>query len=244
MKQLRTHSILIAILAGFVGLVLTGYLVWCAILTDRVATNKGDISSLEENVKVINTDVSTLTGDVIILQEDVTIINNEIGELNASIDGTAKLVASKVRLSANVDNLTNTENLPFDTLFFDTDALFNTTSHEWTVDRDGGWFLTGCGTWDLTSMPDFSPAIANFDIQIQIYINDAFSAFLSTSAFSINSTFVQQWTCGSQLLELTAGTTVALRVQARLFPVTIVNSYLSGGPFATTMASLSLWGLT
>lgn len=232
----RVKLLFIAVFLTMVGLGLfaAGFITWDSILTPalgRSSTNEDDISALEDEVDTLTTTVTN----------NYNTLSNEIAALNNTVIVNENLIISKMRLSANAINVSSSVNFPFNFATYDAYNLYDNTTKQWVTNMNGYWELVTCIVWSFSTMPGF-PATDEYDLQLQVFVDGAFNSFMSVFHGPANTSLTQQTVCGTDTFNLTTGQNVTMRVQARIFPATLVESDISGGIFAPTRAIFQYLG--
>lgn len=209
-----------AIWLSMLTILVLGYLAWLIIITVLYKPN----GNTEE---IINT----------------TIVYNDT-YINTSMIG----VVSQVYLGSSTINISNSVNVPFDMVVSDPFSLYNTSSYSWTTDRRGYWDFDACVIFDETDIPPL-PTNLTYDFQLQMYVDGSFpgnaGAFLfvlTEASYGIIPNAVQKMVCGTNTFLLNASQTLSMRVQTRIYPLTVVPSALTGGAFSATRATFKFVG--
>lgn len=169
--------------------------------------------------------------------------NPNTGEVSPAISATGvSAIISAVSLAAAGLSVANTVNVPFDNVIEDDLGQWDTVNDHFVAANDGVYEFKASVVFDQTATASF-PTALKYDHQLQVFIDGGFNNFLyiRTDVGDGANTW-QEYAAGSQILRLTAGQTIALRVQTRIFPATIVTSELDGGAFLPTGASLTYLG--
>jgi hypothetical protein len=249
----RNRDILFGLLLLLLLLTSIGLMAWTIVQQTHIHHNHHDAKRNHRKVNDVRDKCEAINET---LQEcNCTELNQQIGELdelfitlNSTVYQERQAVLAKVSMTPGSALVNNTENFPFDNEHHDPFDLFNTTTHEWTADRDGWWKFLACVTFDRANTPGFDSAIAH-DHQLQVWINDAFTTqglfadIFTHHAFNdTEPELPQQVVCGENVYQLDTGDTLALRVQTRLYSATILVSSVDGGLFVATRASLYFIG--
>jgi len=227
-SRLNAHYFtLVALVVAFV-VVGAGLIAWCGILTPalpRSRTNKGDISDLQKLIDELTANI-TAVNDTVADNEDA--------------------VVSKVMLTPSGTIVPPGANVPLDNIIYDPFGLYDLVNYRWIADRDGLFEFSACISFDLGSTPGF-PTATGFDLQLQVFQDGSISTeglFLNvyTALGSAVGPFTQRAVCGINVYNMTLNSTLELRTQTRIIPVTIVNSSIDGGVFASTRGYLRYLG--
>jgi hypothetical protein len=242
----------VVILLLLLCLVTVGLFAWSIVHQVRINNTNDDVHKTKKGLNGRIDELNTTIVDVSEKCEEVganlTETSEKCDQLNNSLSVFRKAILSKVSLTPSSALVTSTENFPFDNEQYDPYDLFNTTSHEWTADRDGWWHFLACVTFDRASTPGFDSSISH-DHQLQVYINNGITTqglfaeiYTHHGHDSEEPELPQQAVCGTNTYQLSAGDTLTLRVQTRLRPFTILVSSVDGGPYVATRATLYFIG--
>jgi len=151
------------------------------------------------------------------------------------------------KLTVVNDSLTgilNSDNLPLNTVVDDTTSWWDSSNLYWVVDQDGIYELKAIVTFDQANINGFPPSV-RYDHQIHAWINNAYTTDLFLSIYTNKgdgSTTWQQRLEGSNTYRLSTNDTVAIRIQTRIYPYSVVASAITGGLYALTEGSLEYIG--
>jgi hypothetical protein len=252
-KRDNTDRILLGLLLLLLLLTGVGILAWTIVQQTQINHNDNHGHKNKKNIQDVRDKCDALNETIqdcncTELNTNVDQLNQQVVELNNTINETRQAILSKVSLTPSSALVNNTQNFPFDHEQYDPYDLYNTTSHEWTADRDGWWHFLACVTFDRDSTPGFNSSIAH-DHQLQVFINDAATTqglfaevYTHHGHDSQQPELPQQAICGSNVYQLSTGETLTLRAQTRLEPFNILVSSVDGGLYVATRATLYFIG--
>lgn len=241
-SSLSSHQVAIIILFVLVGIAFVGFTIWLAVLSPALARsshNKSDISTNGQDINDVNQTANNNSQTIIELTQNITNVNNSLADPRA--------ILSSVRIIANNMDVPPGVNLPFDDVVHDPFGLYDLPNFQWVVDRDGWFELTGCVTFNFGSTAMF-PVSVGYDAQLQVFINGGFTtqglflAIYAALGSVAPSQLPQQLVCGSYVYTMNTNDTIAIQIQTRIVPATIVNSTINGGVFSLTRATLRFVG--
>jgi len=241
------------VVAVIYGIILILLLVWLGVITG-IYNPDDDDDGEHEKIEILQEDVNGLLNcteefcmDPDSLQSQIDILNTTINQITANSSG---VVAKVILTAATLTNISSTEFLPLDWVIEDPFSLYNTSALAWFPDRDGYWEMSACVLFDLDSTPGF-PTNLTHDFQIQVFIDGSFAGdgggFLDVETFASRLPIsepepVQISVCGHNIYSLTSSQNIALKIQTRIYPFTILPSSINGGAFANTRATLTYVG--
>lgn len=153
-------------------------------------------------------------------------------------------ISSRYVSSNGASGITNSENLDFDSALFDNTIWWDSSEKQWVAGEEGLYELHATVTFDQSNTPNF-PTSNVYDHQIHAIVNNSLPSNLFLDVFTTKGDGVNTWQkrlSGSNYYLLSLGESIAVRIQTRIYPTSIVNSTIDGGPFSLTQATLKYWG--
>lgn len=181
---------------------------------------------------------------------DKTTINNTTTvENNTYLTNVTGIVSQLYLSSGTLTNISSSINFPFDTVVSDPFSLYNISSSEWVVDRDGYWELSACIVFSQSNIIGF-PTNLTYDHQIQAFVDGSFAPdasgflfILTIPAYGIvTPPAIQQTICGSDTYFLNTGQSITIKIQTRIYPFFVTPSAVNGGEFSATRGTLKFIG--
>jgi len=155
----------------------------------------------------------------------------------------AEVLESKRRVTADtVTSIQNSDNLPFATVVDDNTNWWDSGNAQWVVNQTGLYHLQAIVTFDQDNIDGFPPSV-RYDHQVYAWINDVYDTDLFLAIYANKgdgSTVLQQRLEGENTYRLEPNDTVAVRIQTRIYPYSVVESAITGGIYAMTEGSLRL----
>ena len=153
-------------------------------------------------------------------------------------------ISSRYVSPNGITDIPVSENLDFDSALYDNTIWWDSTNKHWIAGEEGLYELHATVTFDQSDTPNF-PTSNVYDHQIHAIVNNSYPANLFLDVFTTKGNGINTWQqrlSGSNYYFLSLGESIAVRIQTRIYPTSVVNSTIDGGPFSLTQATLKYWG--